>query len=559
MNKTALFLSLALIHGSVAKAQDLLVQTRIEAGTLNGLIDKTRILLKNNDVADGLSGRIELNEEVRFTLDELTQSDNYRKFQEVFLSVFGLDLKHAQIRMKLTKLDYRIDKVRVLPLDARVEDPSLKLLMQTSLNGIYTALPEGIAIDLVLTDPKSGKEGSFLKAFVNPLSVELPANAEPVTFDVDFETRRDTGFTYTLQNYNLNAIPGMVNRNLGNFTVADLNKRNLFSADSISVDPVTIRLNGILKRTISFDTFRPLIQKRMNGIIASIFSELGESLKTTIGPKILASVFNNTSRSDLIIENESIYTRYLTSSFLKQANNQLAIAIKGELCTAKLYQTYGESCHNRNSFPAPVRTISEQDRAEASREINEAISSGSSDMVLSLSEEYLNRLMHTTIQADLWNDALQKSGVALGPKGAFIVMNKQNRTPELYLDLLYTGEKKGLQSIVINQRRPLRFPLRISTELEIKNVENVPHLLIRTKKVESTIDELIYGIPELDLPSHLIRGLRKKIARMILEMTDEVNGQTAVDLDLPVLKDIDLSRTRIEASRYGRLNILYRF
>jgi hypothetical protein len=206
-----------------------------------------------------------------------------------------------------------------------------------------------------------------------------------------------------------------------------------------------------------------------------------------------------------------------------------------------------------------VRTISEQDRAEASREINEAISSGSSDMVLSLSEEYLNRLMHTTIQADLWNDALQKSGVALGPKGAFIVMNKQNRTPELYLDLLYTGEKKGLQSIVINQRRPLRFPLRISTELEIKNVENVPHLLIRTKKVESTIDELIYGIPELDLPSHLIRGLRKKIARMILEMTDEVNGQTAVDLDLPVLKDIDLSRTRIEASRYGRLNILYRF
>ena len=559
MNKTALILSLALLQTSSAKAQDLLVQTRIESGTLNGLIDKTRILLKNNDVADGLSGRLDLNEEVRFTLDELTQSDNYRKFQEVFLSVFGLDLKHAQIRMKFTKLDYRIDKVRVMPLDARVEDPALRLLMQTSLNGIYTALPEGIAIDLVLTDPKSGQELSFLKAFVNPLSVELPANAEPVTFDVDFETRRDTGFTYSLQNYNLNAIPGMVNRNLGNFTVADLSRKNSFSADSISVDPVTIRLNGILKRTISFDTFRPLIQKRMNGIIASIFSELGESLKTTIGPKVLASVFNNTSRSDLIIENESIYTRYLTSSFLKPTNNQLAIAITGELCTAKLYQTYGESCHTRNSFPAPVRTISEQDRAEASREINEAISSGSSDMVLSLSEEYLNRLMHTTIQADLWNEALQKSGVALGPKGAFIVMNKQNRTPDLYLDLLYTGEKRGLQSIVINQRRPLRFPLRISTELEIKNVENVPHLLIRTKKVESTIEELIYGIPELDLPSHLIRGLRKKIARMILDMTDEVNGQTAVDLDLPVLKDIDLARTRIESSSHGRLNILYRF
>jgi hypothetical protein len=427
------------------------------------------------------------------------------------------------------------------------------------LIGLQASLPEGIAVDLVIKDPKTGQEASFLNAFINPFSLDLPQNAEPISFDVEFETRRENGFNYSLRNQNLNAIPGIVDRNLGKFILSDLRSRNSFSAESIYVDPVTIRLNGMLKRTIRFESFRPIIQKRMNSIIASILSELGTSLKTTIGPSILTSVFNNNSRSDLIIENDSIYTRYLTSSFDQPDQNQLSIGISGELCTKVQYQAKGESCHNANSFPAPIRTIPESDRQQAAREISESLASGKSDLILSLSEEYLNRLLHTTIQADLWNESLQKSGVALGPKGAFIVMNQKSGAPELYLDLLYTGEKRGLQSIIINSRRPLRFPLRISTELEIKNQDNVPHLLIRTKKVESTIEEIVSGIPEYDLPSQLIRGLRKKIARMILEMTSEVNNQTAVDLDLPVLKDIDLNHTRIESSAFGRLNILYRF
>jgi hypothetical protein len=550
--------SLLILGTQTASAQDLLVQTRMEAETLTGLIEKTRVLLKNNEVADQLSGTVDLNEEVRFTLDELTRSDNYRKFQEVFLSVFGLDLKHAMIRLKLTKIDYRIDKVRVNPIDAKVQDPSLILNLNTSLIGLQTSLPEGIAVDLVIKDPKTGEEASFLNAFINPFSIDLPQNAEPLSFDVEFETRRENGFNYSLRNQNLSAIPGMVDRNLGKFILSDLRSRNLFSAESIYVDPVTVRLNGMLKRTIRFETFRPIIQKRMNSIIASILSELGSSLKTSIGPSILSSVFNNSSRSDLIIENDSIYTRYLTSSFDQPYPNQLSIGIDGELCTKALYQNKGESCHAAMAFPAPIRTISASDRQQAAREINDSLASGKSDLVLSLSEEYLNRLLYTTIQADLWNESLQKSGVKIGPKGAFVVMNAKSGTPELYLDLLYTGERKSLQSIIINERRPLRFPIRISTEIGIQNQNNVPHLLIRTKKVESTIEEIIQGIPEYDLPSHLIRGLRKKIAKMILAMTSEVNNQTALDLDLPVLKDIDLNQTRIESSAFGRLNILYR-
>jgi len=240
-------------------------------------------------------------------------------------------------------------------------------------------------------------------------------------------------------------------------------------------------------------------------------------------------------------------------------SNQLSFGITGELCTQQQYQIFGLNCNRNNPAPKPIREIAVQDRINATNEISQSLSNGSSDLVLSISEEYLNRMLSTTIQAELWNEVLAENHVKLGPKGAFLVLNQATSTPELFIDLLYFGEGKGMEKIIINPRRPLRFPLRISTSLEFKNHNNIPHLMIRTQEVTSTLNEIINGIPEYELPSRLIPGLKKKIARMILAMTKEINGKTAVDLDLPVLKDIDLSKTKLQSSSFGRLNILYRF
>ena len=557
MNKT---LCALLFFSSIqVQAQDLILQTRVEQNTLNNLIDKTRVVLKNNDIADQLSGRVDYDSDASFTIDELVTSDNYRKFAAAFTSVFGLDLKSAKIKVGISKIDYKINKVRVKPINLQVNDPVLDLHLTAFLDGLEIGLPTGLKIDLIVTDPKSKKEISILSGQVNPIALTVPNTIEPISFDVDFETRRDQDFYYTLKNYNLNAIPGMVNRNIDKFAIQDLNKNKRFSADSISVNPITIKLNGMFTRTLTFDTFKPIVQKKMNGILTKIFSELGVSLQKSIGPKILSTIFTNKSRSDLIISNEYLYTRFLTSGFSQPSSSQLSLGITGELCTNSLFQKEGDQCQQKMSFPAPIRSFSDQDRENATNEISASLASDESDMVLSLSEEYLNRFIHTTIRAELWNEALQEQHLSVGPKGAFIVFNQKTRNPELFLDLIYSGDGKGVQKLLINNRKPLRFPLRISTDLEFTNQDNIPHLIIRAKEVVSGLDEIINGIPEYELPSRLIPGVRKKIARMILEMSKTVNGQTVVDLDLPVLKDVELSNSRLEASAFGRLNLFYRF
>ena len=355
----------------------------------------------------------------------------------------------------------------------------------------------------------------------------------------------------------MSSLPDYVNRHFSDILIQD-SAKNTFSAKNITVNPVIVRLNS-LTRTIQFDAFKPILQKHLTEIISSIFSKIGQSLQTSIGPKVLKSVFSSSTPSDLTITNDSLYTRFVTSSFAQPASDQLYLGVIGELCTAESFKLHHEQCSQQTQFPDPVRVISEGDRQKAKAEVTESLARGNSDLILSLSEEYLNRLLSITIQADLWKDSLAKQHLALGPKGAFLVLDERTQTPDLYLDVIYSGDEKGgIQSLFINDNKPIRFPLRISTSVDFVNQNGIPHILIKTQKVLSDINEVMHGIPEYGLESHLVFGLKKKIARMILEMSADIEGQVAEDIDLPVLKNIDLEKTWHEASPFGQLNLFFK-
>lgn len=556
MNK--LMIALLLSLASSASAQDLFLQTRIEQRTMSALVDKTRILLNNAEIGDGMTGEVEAIDDVTYTISEFTNDPEYLKFRDIFSSVFKLDLANAIVRVRIPKIAYQIEKLHAKPNSMNVQDPYLTLDVTSTIRGITTSLSAGVDMDLMIVNPKTNKPESYLTAHLAPTTISIPNTLEPVTFGLQFVTKRDEKqFSYQLKDYDLHDIPNYVDRNMKDILILESGKNIPISANSISVNPIVVRLSN-LSRTVEFDSFKPILQKRLDKIITSIVSKLGKSLQKSIGPKILTSVFSNQTRSDLIVENEYLYTRFLTSSFSQPASDQLFLGVTGELCTAESYRQYHEQCNEHGNFPAPVRSISEGTRRKASAEITENLARGGSDLILSISEEYLNRMLHTTIQANLWNESLEKDNLALGPKGAFLVFDKRTKTPELYIDLLYLGEGKGIQSWVVNERKPIRFPLRLSTSLEFNNVDGVPHMILKTLKVLSDQAEIINGIPEYDLSSHLVRGLKKKVAGMILDMSAEIEGQTAVDLDLPVLKDIDLEKSWYEASPFGRLNIFFK-
>jgi len=84
-----------------------------------------------------------------------------------------------------------------------------------------------------------------------------------------------------------------------------------------------------------------------------------------------------------------------------------------------------------------------------------------------------------------------------------------------------------------------------------------PHFKLTTTDVESTPDELIHGIPEFQLPSHLRWYMKKILANFILKEASKMSGQTVFDMDLPFLSGVDLEKnTTFDYSQEGQVSLL---
>jgi len=557
MKNKFLLISFLFFNCAASHAQDVFLQTRMNQNNFSTLIDKTRILLANNDISDHLTGTVDVPDDILVSLNDLSQDSSYQTFESMISSVFNLDLQDSSIRIRIPKIGYRIDKLHVNPKSMNVVDPNLTLDITALLQGLTISLNSGIDLDLMIPDPVSKKLQSYLTAHIDPTTITVPSTLDPMTFDIEFEAHRDQVFTYQLKHSDLSQVSGYINNHFKSILIEN-EANEKFSTKDLKVNPVIVRLNS-LSRTMSFDEFKPLLQNHLDSILGNVFSLVGQSLQTNLGSKILTSVFSSTTPSDVLIKNDHLYTRFQTNHFSQPTSDQLFVGVTGDLCTTATFTQFQEQCTLHETFPEPAREISADDQTQAKAEVTASLAHGDSDLVMSLSEEYLNRLLSTTIQAGLWKDSLDKQNLALGPKGGFLVLNERTTTPTLFLDLFYYGnEKGGLEGIFLNDRHPIHFPLRMSVAVDFVNVSGIPHMVIKTEHLLSTVDEIINGIPEYGLQSRLLIVLKKTIAEKILTLSSQMEGQTIEDIDLPILKNLDLEKSWHEASPFGRVNLFFK-
>jgi hypothetical protein len=551
---------LALIGVSLpAHAQtptDIVMQTRTEKHSLNWLIEKTRLILNNAQVTDLLTGEATIDTQPVFVLEEMTDQTEIFKLREVLARVFKTDLKTAHIRLRIPKVFYQLEKLLVDPKGLDVQDPKVLLALQVGIQGLTTRLTEGLAADVMLANPKTGTLESFLSAHIDPVYLRIPQDLPPLPFDVEFETLIEQGFRFSLKNYDTTKIPAYVENHKSQLKILSALSDEPVSTRHIKIHPVVVRLNH-LSRSVDFESVKPIIQKRLDLMIGKILSLLGASLEKSLGPKLLKMVFSNNTRSDLMVSNDYIYTRYASSRFSKPAQDQFALGIRGDLCTTSGFKQFQESCVQHVEPYEPVRTLTDLEKQKGLDSITETLAQNRADLVVSIHEDYINRLLKTTIDADLWDEKLAEDHLSLGPKGVFTVFNQKTQKPEMFIDLYYSGDK-GVERIFINDRRPIRFPLRMSTSISFVLKDKVPHMIIKTEKLLSDAQEIIQGIPEYELESRLVRLFRKKIAKMIIKMAQKLEGQVAIDLDFPIMKEVGLENTTYEVTPYGRLNWLFR-
>ncbi len=556
-NPVMIFLGLS-VPAFAGTTPDLVLQTRLSEESLSWLINKTRVILNDTHLPDGLAGTVKFSTPTEFTLENLSTDERYQKFMSMFAGLFHIDTTAAKLQLVIPEISYKIDTIYAKPLDLGVKDPILNLKAQAMLSGVYVELPKGLTVNLILPDQRTKEPKAFLTATIDAISILIPPSAPPVVFDVNFQTIRDREFTFKLVDSNFDQLPIYVRANQDKFVLTDTEKHSTLSADSIHVAPITLELGSDLTRTFEFETFKPVLQANFHKLIASILGLLGDSIKESLGKTILTSVFSSKIQSGLEASTADLYALYNTSHFSQPDSSQLSLEIDGTLCTGKNFKDFHEECVKHEDPIEPVRAIEDADHQGGLDEIKLNLAAGKEDVAVSVSEEYLNRLLKTTIDAGLWDENMKKNHLGIGPRGAFIILKEKTKTPELFMDVLYTGEGGALESIIVSPRHPLRFPLRISAGLNFIEKNGIPYLVIKTDKVLSDQEEIIDGIPEYGLPSHLIFALKKKIARLILEQAQGIEGQTALEMDLPMFKDVGLEHSTYEVSPHGRINLYFK-
>ena len=540
---------------ALAAPDDVLLQTRISRTSMEWLIEKTLLILNNAEIDDGLTGVTTIEDEI-LTLDEISTDPAVEKVRTLVTSVFRVDAAKAVLRIRIPKLSYKVHSLRASAKRLDVTDPVMNIDAAARIQGVDIGLPEGVQVDLMVPDSKTGVLNRFLSATLAPSQVKVPSTLEPAEFEVSLQAIRDDNLSFKLTGYKLDTLPPYVERHVNEIETSELTTGGPITADQIAVQPVYVRVNQ-LSRTIDFSVFKPLIQKKMKGILTTIILEVGKSLKTSIGPSILKSIFKESLPSTLAISSEPFYTTFKVRSFSQPKRDQFQLGVAGGLCTLEMYRRFGVNCVNETPIPDPVRVIAPDVRRLAIEEISSVLASGKADVATSVSEEFLNRLIKTAIASKLWDEMLAEDHLKLAEKGAFVILDQKGPAPELYLDLHYSG-KGGFEGIFINSRRPIRFPLRIATKVSFPLENGIPKLVITTEKVLSDADEIIRGIPQYGLPSKLVCGLRKKIARMILRMSKKLEGRNMMELPLPIFKGIGLEKTWMESSEHGRMNIYFK-
>jgi hypothetical protein len=171
---------------------------------------------------------------------------------------------------------------------------------------------------------------------------------------------------------------------------------------------------------------------------------------------------------------------------------------------------------------------------------------------LSVSEHYLNQLIQSTMQAGLWEKDLEKRNFLMGPETAFVIGEEKGDTFALYIDVVH--KLKGLDRLLTGLSE-IRFPIKFQIGLNIVDINGVPVLKIKVKKVVTDEEMIINGIKKYDLESTVPNvRFRRKIINAILKEVNKLKDSTLVNLQLREFKGTYLEELEFYSDGLGRAN-----
>ncbi len=257
------------------------------------------------------------------------------------------------------------------------------------------------------------------------------------------------------------------------------------------------------------------------------------------------------------------------------------VDINGNFCTHETFSKYGDQCALYLE-DKPYELIRSQEEFQKSiQNVESIVTDEENNMVISIDEHYLTKIINATILNGEWDKILEEKGLKWGPKKAFVRMNKKGDRAQLYMDVIY--KVGNIQGLLIGQHN-VRFPiiLDIKTSFEYRRVDTyeehgevlkdevLPHIVFTIMDAEIDDDTIWFGKKELGLISSIqdvrwgLRGIVVgKVQEELFEFDEESQSYSKVwmGVELPPLiftkiRDLSLEKLLHKNDGMGRMNLI---
>jgi hypothetical protein len=540
------FLSFSILAGEVRaqkfESPDLLIDTQLNSDWSGILVARLRRLLKNFGVQDPFKQKFE---EPMIVTEALVQDYLNPSAKELLSDlgqVIGMDILNGKTQVSLHGLQY----------DIRGFKTELKAAEDTkdgvSISSDFSASKVRVVADKVTLSLLLPGKKSLPLINIDIINPEIVASEERlINFFAQLRIRDNQDkFNLVLEKANF--------ENMATSLLDQGNGLNLDFAQII-VPELSIKAGP---KTLKFDSkkIEKLLLSKRDAFKSLLIGQFAAILKGGMAAdmlKVLNKVeFNKNYWIDSSVMQSGVKIESIKTDSLR---NHLEATLTGDFCTNEKFKTFGSKCvENRVSPLAPSR-ITLDNHKESLNLMKDYVDRGEANIVISISEDYVNKVLFTTFDAGLWNDMFKEAGVKLGPNKMFFRMDEKNSSyGTLYLDLLYTPKK--IERLAIGAKE-VRFPLVLKAGLKIKQDKQVPIFVIHIADIDTSDATLLNGKPEIGVVSsvHKLR-LKKKVLQAIRSETASLANKDILDLQYPELRGLGLDTVDFVSDGEGRMNAL---
>jgi hypothetical protein len=543
------FLLLGLLTTSLTWAQnfkspDIVIDSKLDYDWSQVLIAKFRILLKNYNMTDPFQGvfpgNITLNES---KLGSLLPEESKGLMRD-FGNVIGLDFLETDTKVLMKDFRYDVKGFKTeIKANEKLQDG---LSIGTNFSASEVTLnAEKLTLSLIV--PGVNNSPVFNVDVIKPSIIASEEKLINFFAQIKISDNKDH-FKLQILKANFDQMSSKLMSNTDNLKL---------DYEKIVVPKVSVKIGS---KTVNFspEKIQKLIRSNHKAIKGILLSQAADFLRSNTSAAAFKVLEQYKLNKEYWVATSALESQFKIENFgTSGEGDNIEVNMPGDFCTMEKFDLHKNECiSNKVTQIAPSR-LNNKIHKESILEMKNLMTDGDANIVASISEDYVNKLLVTTYDAGLWKESLDEAGVELGPNKVIMRLDKKGDSGTLIMDVIYKPTK---MEKFLTGSKIIRFPLVLDVSLRIEKHEEEPIVIIKLKDVDTSNETIINGRPELNMISSVkdVPRFKGKVANAIREKVSVLRNKDIIELRYPEFKGLGLDKVDFLSDGLGRMNAIMR-